>query len=101
MAERPVDKDRGSCIWRRMVRFMHFLPRRLCGLDSSIRTERSVMKRSVSRRQESQRVERFWAIVSTTPAAADFGVDRKSTRLNSSHVAISYAVFCLKEKRDR
>src|SRR5690625_6032017 len=26
-------------------------------------------------------------------------VDRKSTRLNSSHVAISYAVFCLKKKR--
>src|SRR5690625_6775407 len=28
----------------------------------------------------------------------DFNVDRKSTRLNSSHVAISYAVFCLKKK---
>src|SRR5690625_6211071 len=28
-----------------------------------------------------------------------YGVDRKSTRLNSSHVAISYAVFCLKKKR--
>src|SRR5207253_11105273 len=27
------------------------------------------------------------------------GLDRKSTRLNSSHVAISYAVFCLKKKR--
>src|SRR5690625_6715545 len=26
------------------------------------------------------------------------GQDRKSTRLNSSHVAISYAVFCLKKK---
>src|SRR5690625_6448789 len=26
--------------------------------------------------------------------------DRKSTRLNSSHVAISYAAFCLKKKRD-
>src|SRR5215510_16038762 len=26
-------------------------------------------------------------------------VDRKSTRLNSSHVAISYAVFCLKKKK--
>src|SRR5690625_6287914 len=26
----------------------------------------------------------------------DYGQDRKSTRLNSSHVAISYAVFCLK-----
>src|SRR5437660_4250146 len=29
------------------------------------------------------------------------GRDRKSTRLNSSHVAISYAVFCLKKKTDR
>src|SRR5439155_19282229 len=29
------------------------------------------------------------------------GRDRKSTRLNSSHVAISYAVFCLKKKRKR
>src|SRR5690625_5886730 len=27
------------------------------------------------------------------------GLDRKSTRLNSSHVAISYAVFCLKKKK--
>src|SRR5437660_7358542 len=27
-------------------------------------------------------------------------LDRKSTRLNSSHVAISYAVFCLKKKKD-
>src|SRR5690606_40373185 len=26
------------------------------------------------------------------------GIDRKSTRLNSSHVKISYAVFCLKKK---
>src|SRR5699024_4931260 len=28
-------------------------------------------------------------------------VDRKSTRLNSSHVSISYAVFCLKKKKKR
>src|SRR5690625_7052842 len=28
-----------------------------------------------------------------------FQGDRKSTRLNSSHVAISYAVFCLKKKK--
>src|SRR5690606_39784218 len=28
-------------------------------------------------------------------------VDRKSTRLNSSHVKISYAVFCLKKKNNR
>src|SRR5690625_5751886 len=31
---------------------------------------------------------------------AGFLQDRKSTRLNSSHVAISYAVFCLKKIRD-
>src|SRR5699024_12423874 len=29
------------------------------------------------------------------------GQDRKSTRLNSSHVSISYAVFCLKKKKDK
>src|SRR5690349_23725584 len=28
-------------------------------------------------------------------------IDRKSTRLNSSHVEISYAVFCLKKKNNR
>src|SRR2546426_6789777 len=33
----------------------------------------------------------------TRPAA---GPDRKSTRLNSSHLVISYAVFCLKKKTD-
>src|SRR5690349_24196725 len=27
--------------------------------------------------------------------------DRKSTRLNSSHVEISYAVFCLKKKKEK
>src|SRR5699024_12483296 len=31
--------------------------------------------------------------------AANAPVDRKSTRLNSSHVSISYAVFCLKKKK--
>src|SRR5207249_9683079 len=31
--------------------------------------------------------------------AKKLGLDRKSTRLNSSHVSISYAVFCLKKKK--
>src|SRR5437762_6157734 len=30
-----------------------------------------------------------------------FGLDRKSTRLNSSHRCISYAVFCLKKKKKK
>src|SRR5690606_39896378 len=33
-----------------------------------------------------------------TELGRDEGEDRKSTRLNSSHVKISYAVFCLKKK---
>src|SRR2546422_4408643 len=32
-------------------------------------------------------------------AAGDMIIDRKSTRLNSSHGYISYAVFCLKKKK--
>src|SRR5690625_6833039 len=42
-----------------------------------------------------------FSTLSRQPVAIDiFGEnkDRKSTRLNSSHVAISYAVFCLKKK---
>src|SRR6266511_5804239 len=33
--------------------------------------------------------------------ARGHGRDRKSTRLNSSHVKISYAVFCLKKKKKK
>src|SRR4051812_49768317 len=36
-----------------------------------------------------------------TAIAANTGRDRKSTRLNSSHMSISYAVFCLKKKKLR
>src|SRR3712207_7041539 len=39
-------------------------------------------------------------VVNGTPAGTlAFGGDRKSTRLNSSHANISYAVFCLKKKK--
>src|SRR5438045_7573088 len=31
----------------------------------------------------------------------DLKIDRKSTRLNSSHLGISYAVFCLKKKKKK
>src|SRR3712207_8476678 len=35
-----------------------------------------------------------------TPTVNDSAADRKSTRLNSSHANISYAVFCLKKKTE-
>src|SRR3712207_7713235 len=48
----------------------------------------------------------FWMWLSaffgmaTIYAEATLGQDRKSTRLNSSHANISYAVFCLKKKKN-
>src|SRR5690606_40213995 len=39
------------------------------------------------------------AIQSQLATLRDEAADRKSTRLNSSHVKISYAVFCLKKKK--
>src|SRR5690554_7435080 len=42
------------------------------------------------------------ALLNETPGHGNVGSllpDRKSTRLNSSHVRISYAVFCLKKKK--
>src|SRR5438067_5501513 len=39
-----------------------------------------------------------WPTSCSSAARPCWGRDRKSTRLNSSHVSISYAVFCLKKK---
>src|SRR3712207_7704457 len=38
---------------------------------------------------------------SAIDSLGDFAQDRKSTRLNSSHANISYAVFCLKKKKQQ
>src|SRR5690625_7269289 len=43
--------------------------------------------------------DRQTAVGGPAVALLDGGRDRKSTRLNSSHVASSYAVFCLKKKK--
>src|SRR5690606_40832331 len=42
--------------------------------------------------------ERVFRSADYQEGLASFREDRKSTRLNSSHVKISYAVFCLKKK---
>src|SRR4051812_49752577 len=41
----------------------------------------------------------FWRADLAEAVAHAEGADRKSTRLNSSHMSISYAVFCLKKKK--
>src|SRR5437868_15526695 len=47
----------------------------------------------------------FWAmillVILTIGHVFMVFTDRKSTRLNSSHVSISYAVFCLKKKKNK
>src|SRR5256885_9146094 len=40
-----------------------------------------------------------WTYEIDAPARSCIRRDRKSTRLNSSHLVISYAVFCLKKKK--
>src|SRR5436309_8114705 len=49
------------------------------------------------------RTEGHHAVVRGVPrlSGAPVKADRKSTRLNSSHVKISYAVFCLKKKKKK
>src|SRR5438034_6207805 len=42
----------------------------------------------------------FVAELTTDATVTTPGSDRKSTRLNSSHTVISYAVFCLKKKKE-
>src|SRR5690606_41046719 len=58
--------------------------------------------------EATSRLSRAWGqvahleAVASTPElreAYNAALDRKSTRLNSSHVKISYAVFCLKKKK--
>src|SRR5690349_22856177 len=43
----------------------------------------------------------LWARKGVANSKYLLGEDRKSTRLNSSHVEISYAVFCLKKKKKK
>src|SRR5690554_3296490 len=56
--------------------------------------------RSGTGRATGECARRYWANISASDVPSRRSVDRKSTRLNSSHVRISYAVFCLKKKTD-
>src|SRR3712207_7099871 len=58
-------------------------------------------RRSAASRPRSSAASSSAPVVAGTDRghSPSFGADRKSTRLNSSHANISYAVFCLKKKK--
>src|SRR2546430_3928431 len=60
---------------------------------------RSIACADVQESAAARSVEPAYAAADDLPERADPGQDRKSTRLNSSHSQISYAVFCLKKKK--
>src|SRR5258707_2622268 len=59
-----------------------------------------LVKKLPERNPVTMRIARARNIIGI-PIAAEEMADRKSTRLNSSHANISYAVFCLKKNTDR
>src|SRR5690242_21482264 len=73
-------------------------------IDSTIEAARERQRREAAAAEE--HVEMVLSSMSRLTgidfAQFDFGqADRKSTRLNSSHMSISYAVFCLKKKKKK
>src|SRR5256885_7184806 len=59
----------------------------------------SEMRTAISRRRTLERARRRLATLEQAMSSTNPTIDRKSTRLNSSHLVISYAVFCLKKKK--
>src|SRR5256885_12010626 len=55
-------------------------------------------ERDISPVSAGRKLNRFRTPVRAGLCSVDPEIDRKSTRLNSSHLVISYAVFCLKKK---
>src|SRR5690606_39924499 len=69
------------------------LPWGCAGRHAPIRTRPSITKAAETLRRMAEA-----SIMAPRPRHGGGPGDRKSTRLNSSHVKISYAVFCLKKK---
>src|SRR5690606_40070196 len=58
-------------------------------------------RRNCNKHISSHKVYYVKCCIATFTACCPGSGDRKSTRLNSSHVKISYAVFCLKKKKNK
>src|SRR5690606_40914524 len=73
-------------------------PERLTRYDAYVREAATLYRLPAAYIRAVMQTESNFDPRAVSPAGAIGLIDRKSTRLNSSHVKISYAVFCLKKK---
>src|SRR2546422_7149400 len=71
-------------------------------VDGALNGRRSLRREDAwdERRTETEQLTHGWAPAKERDGKLTRPTDRKSTRLNSSHGYISYAVFCLKKKNN-
>src|SRR5690606_40517447 len=67
---------------------------------AGIHVEPAVLEEMIDALERNGWLGEIEAVITGYLPTAEHVQDRKSTRLNSSHVKISYAVFCLKKKKD-
>src|SRR5699024_11658656 len=88
--------NQSSLLARHLSRWLN-IP---CLENVVIRQRATSTQRGKNSRQREQNMQQAFALKQRLPAQIK-RIDRKSTRLNSSHVSISYAVFCLKKKTQK
>src|SRR5258708_29305183 len=69
--------------------------------DDILRVEEGSLYPALHRMEHLGWITAEWQTTANNRRARLYTLDRKSTRLNSSHQIISYAVFCLKKKKHR
>src|SRR5438270_6063232 len=88
-------------------RDLHSFPTRrssdLVGVDETGRLADTDLRRRITEHLMDERAFQLTGMRAAAETRSNSGpsADRKSTRLNSSHSQISYAVFCLKKKKNR
>src|SRR5256885_1849657 len=89
-------QERGWAVWQYEIRPLEMTQEVVYTAASEFRPVEEERLRVVVNRLTGQPISTFHHIDLFSPGS---DTDRKSTRLNSSHLVISYAVFCLKKKK--
>src|SRR5690554_7380691 len=85
-------------MWRALLSlFQHFMEKILVEIDKYLMATRDPARYEFKERK----CRTIETLVGPVEVERRYYRDRKSTRLNSSHVRISYAVFCLKKKKKK